>query len=159
MEKEGGQPKGQKKGQNQGMSQGLAKMAAQQEGIRRQMQELIKELDKKGNGGSGNLDKLAKKMEETENDLVNKRISNETLKRQQDILTRLLEAENAEREREMDEKRKSNEAKTQNLSNPSDFFEYKKLKEKEMELLKTVPVSLYPFYKNKVSEYFNKIED
>ena len=159
MEKEGGQPKGQKKGQNQGMSQGLAKMAAQQESIRRQMQELIKELDKKGNGGSGNLDKLSKKMEETENELVNKKISNETLKRQQEILTRLLEAENAEREREMDEKRKSNESKSQNFSNPSDFFEYKRLKEKEAELLKTVPASLYPFYKNKVSEYFNKIED
>ncbi len=159
MEKEGGQPKGQKRGQNQGMSQGLAKMAAQQEGIRRQMQELIKELDKKGNGGSGNLDKLAKKMEETENELVNKKISKETLKRQEEIFTRLLEAENAEREREMDEKRKSNESKTLIYSNPSDFFEYKRLKQKEAELLKTVPVSLYPFYKNKVSEYFNKIED
>ena len=30
-------------------------------------------------------------------------------------------------------------------------------KEKQLELLKTKPVQLSPFYKNKVSEYFNQI--
>lgn len=158
MEKEGNQPKS-GKGGNKGMSKDLAKLAAQQEAIRQQLQELTKELNKKGNGGSKGLDKLANKMEESEKELVNKKISQETLKRQQEILTRLLEAENAEREREMDEKRQSNESKNQNYSNPSDFFEYKRLKQKEEELLKTVPVTLFPFYKNKVSEYFNTIED
>ena len=35
------------------------------------------------------------KMEKTELDLVNKRISQETINRQKDILTRMLKAENA----------------------------------------------------------------
>ncbi len=161
MEKQGGMPKGRSSGSS-GMSQDLAKSAAQQEAIRQQLRKLAEELGKDGeNGkpGAGNMDKLAKMMEETEKDLVNKQITQETLKRQQEILTKLLEAEKAEREREFDEKRQSNEAKNQNFSNPEQFFEYKRQKEKEAELLKTVPVTLQPFYKNKVNEYFNKLED
>jgi hypothetical protein len=93
-------------------------------------------------------------MEKTETDLVNKILNNETLKRQQEILTRLLESEKAEKQRELDEKRESNEGKIQNYSNPNQFLEYNKLKSKEVELLKTVPPSLKPYYKNKVNEYF-----
>jgi hypothetical protein len=88
---------------------------------------------------------------------VNKNLSNETMKRQQQILSRLLESEKAEQEREQDEQRKSNEAKLQNLSNPAQFLEYKRLKEKEMELLNTVPPSLSPYYKEKVNNYFNSL--
>ena len=65
------------------------------------------------------------------------------------------ESEKAEREREQDEQRKSNEAKNEILSNPEQFLEYKRLKEKEMELLNTVPPSLTPYYKEKVNNYFN----
>jgi hypothetical protein len=93
-------------------------------------------------------------MEETETDLVNKIISDETIKRQKEILTRLLESEKAEKERDWDEKRESNEAKNEIYSNPAKFFEYNRIKIKELELLKTVPPSLKPFYKNKVNEYF-----
>lgn len=160
MEKEGNKP-GNKKGGQQGtggMSQELAKMAAQQEAIRKELEKMADQINKDGKGG-GNLGKLAEKMEETETDLVNKMLSNETIKRQQEILTRLLESEKAEKEREMDEKRQSNEAKNENLSNPEEFLEYNRLKQKETELLKTVPPSLNPFYKTKVNQYFNNFED
>lgn len=159
MEKNGNKP-GNKPGSGNmgGMSQELAKLAAQQEAIRKELGKMADQLNKDGKGG-GNLGKLADKMEETETDLVNKMLSNETMKRQQEILTRLLESEKAEKEREMDEKRQSNEAKSENLSNPNDFLEYKRLKQKETELLKTVPPSLNPFYKTKVNDYFNNFED
>ena len=52
---------------------------------------------------------------------------------------------------------KSNEAKNQILSNPNQFLEYKRVKEKEMELLNTVPPSLTPYYKEKVNNYFNSV--
>lgn len=139
----------------QGMSEQLAKMAAQQEAIRRQMQELMDKIKKEGKGNpGGNITDL---MEQTEKDIVNKRITQETMKRQQEILTKLLESEKAEREREQDEQRKSNEAKNQNFSNPSQFLEYKRLKEKELELLNTVSPNLTPYYKEKVNEYFNNV--
>jgi len=141
--------------QGQGMSEQLAKMAAQQEAIRRQMQQMMEKIKKEGGANpGGNLTDL---MEQTEKDIVNRQITQETMKRQQDIITKLLESEKAEREREQDEQRKSNEAKNQNLSNPTQFLEYKRLKEKELELLNTVPPSLTPYYKQKVNEYFNSV--
>jgi len=137
-----------------GSSEQFAKMAAQQEALRRQMQSLMDKLKNKGKNPGGD---LANMMEETEKELVNKQITNQTMQRQQEILSRLLESEKAEREREQDEQRKSNEAKNQNLSNPGEFLEYKRMKEKEMELLNTVPPSLTPYYKEKVNNYFNSL--
>lgn len=137
-----------------GTSEQFARMAAQQEALRRQMQELMSKLKNKGKNPGGDIAEL---MEETEKDLVNKQISSETMRRQQQILSRLLESEKAEQEREQDEQRKSNEAKNENLSNPAQFLEYKRAKEKEMELLNTVPPDLTPYYKEKVNNYFNSI--
>lgn len=158
MEKNGNKP-GNKSGMGMGgMSKELANLAAQQQAIRQELQKMSDQINKDGKGAGG-ISKLADKMEETETDLVNKMISPETMKRQQEILTRLLESEKAEKEREMDEKRQSNEAKNENFSNPNEFFEYNRLKQKEMELLKTVPPSLNPFFKTKVNKYFNNFKD
>ena len=153
--------KGKEKGQNKpgggegGMSEGLAKLAAQQEALRRELQKAADKMGKDGKQGNGGLSKLAEEMEKTENDLVNKTISQETLRRQQEILTRLLEAEKAERERELDEKRESQAPKNEIFRNQNQFLEYNTLKQKEAELLQTIPPSLNQFYKNKVNEYFN----
>ncbi len=146
------------KGQ-QGMSEELARMAAQQEAIRNELNQLNQQENKDGKGSLGNLGQVADKMEQNERDIVNKRITQETLNRQQEILTRLLEAENAQREREQDEQRKAEEAKDQFSRNPAAFEQYKKLKEKETELLKTVPPSLNPYYKNLVNSYFQSLQN
>lgn len=160
-DKKGQKPGGGTGGQNgsglvptPGNSEQFARMAAQQEALRRQIQELMSKLKNKGKNPGGDISEM---MEETEKDLVNKQISNETMRRQQQILSRLLESEKAEQEREQDEQRKSNEAKNENLSNPPQFLEYKRVKEKEMELLNTVPPDLTPYYKEKVNNYFNSI--
>lgn len=157
-----GKGKGGQKGQNGqdgGMSEELARLAAQQEMIRNMLREAMQNgQDKDNKGGSRPGGNMESKMEETEVDLVNKRITAETMKRQQEILNKLLDYEKAEKEREMDQKRKSEEAKKQQISNPDAFFEYNRLKQKEAELLKTVPAGLSPFYKSKVNEYFNSVE-
>jgi hypothetical protein len=145
--------------EGQTSSEQFSRLAAEQEALRRMMQQYGEELKKEGTGNDGNISEMMKKMEQTETELVNKMINNETLKRQQDILTRLLESEKAEKERELDEKRESKEMKNSNISNPNQFFEYKKLNSKEVELLKTIPVTLTPFYKYKANEYFYKFED
>ena len=129
-------------------------MAAQQAALRQELQKMSDQINKDGKGAGG-MSKIIEKMEETETDLVNKMISQETIMRQEEILTRLLESEKAEKEREMDEKRQSNESKNANFSNPNEFLEYNMLKQKETELLKTVPPSLTPFFKSKVNQYFN----
>ena len=47
---------------------------------------------------------------------------------------------------------------SQKISNPSEIFEYNNLKQKEAELLRTVPPTMNSFYKDKVNEYFNQVE-
>ncbi len=161
-QQKGNKPNGSKPGG--GMSKQLAKMAAEQEALRNEIQKMAEQMGKegenegKGSGGKGNLEKLAEMMEQNEKDIVNKEITQETIRRQRDIMTRLLEHEKAEREREFDEKRESQEAKNYQISNPSEFFEYNITKQKEAELLRTMPPTLNRFYKEKVNEYFNQVE-
>lgn len=151
----GQQGKGQQKG---GQSEQLAKMAAQQQAIRNAMNQLEKEMNKNGMGGNSNqLNQLKKEMEKTETDLYNKNITQETLNRQKEIMTRLLEAEKAAREREFDDKRES-KSPDENFDKPNlRFEEYKKEKMKELELIKTVPPNLNQYYKDKVNQYFKQI--
>jgi len=156
--------KGKGKGNNgkpggKGLSKQLAKMAAKQAAIREAVKDLQEQMgeSKSKNGGGGSLKKLQEMMEETETELVNKQITNETILRQQEILTRLLQSEKAEREREKDKKRESNEFTEELSRNQKTFLEYNRQKEKELELLKSVPPSFNRFYKTKVTEYFNQL--
>lgn len=167
MQQQGQQQPGQKQGQQPGqqgqgqggqgkgqMSEQLARMAREQQSIRQAMQQINREMNKDGKGGLGNLDQLSKEMEQTETDLVNKKIQQETLMRQQEILTKLLDAEKAEREREQDNKRESKQGKDMAPNYKLVLDEYKKVKQRETELLKTVPPALNSFYKLKVGDYF-----
>jgi hypothetical protein len=155
LEKQGNLKSPKQNNQKSGMSEKISKLAAEQEALRNELQKLSQELKDNPKGNSGEIEKIAKQMDETETDLVNKILSNETLKRQQEILTRLLDAEKAERERGEEEKRESREAKDENYSNFFKKFKYNYIKINETELLKTVPPTFNIFYKNKVNEYFN----
>ncbi|MGE0560403.1 MAG: hypothetical protein AB7O47_01170 [Flavobacteriales bacterium] len=137
-----------------GSSESFAKMASEQAKIREQLQKMRESMDQNGKNGINQLSKL---MEETETDLVNKRITQQTINRQQEILTRLLESEKAERERELDDKRESKQGLDKPNSNPEEFFKYNMKKESEVELLKTTPPNFNNFYKNKVSMYFQNL--
>jgi hypothetical protein len=156
MGKEGNKGKNNSGGQQ--MSKELAEMAAKQAAIRKMMEELSQELNKDGSGAGNEIKEITKEMEKLEEDIVNKRIDQETLERQQDILIRLLKAENAERTREEDERRQSQTGNQGLRSTPPGMEEYLKEKERETELLRTIPPSLKPYYRDRVNEYFNTLE-
>jgi hypothetical protein len=137
------------------MSEELARVAAEQERIRRALQEMQEKLRQQGGKVPGG--DLPGKMEQTEMDLVNKQITEQTIRRQQEIMTRLLETEKSLREQNMDDERKGETAKDYDKEIPRAFEEYLRLKEKEVELLKTVPPKLYPYYKKEVNDYFKRI--
>jgi hypothetical protein len=146
------------------LSQELARLTAQQEMIRNALKELEKKMGKdgkdgKGKDGKGNgLNELSKEMEETESELVNKNLSRQTLNRQQDILTRLLEAEKSARERELDNKREAKTAEEKKQVVPPAIEKYLKERENQVDFLKTISPALNPYYKQEVDEYFHKIE-
>jgi len=137
-------------------SEEFARMAAEQERIRRALQEMENKIKQQGGKLPGN--SISEEMEKTEMDLVNKQITEQTLKRQQEIITRLLETEKSMREQNQDEERKGESAKDYVKDVPRAFQDYLRIKEKEIELLKTVPPKLFPYYKREVSNYFKRIE-
>jgi hypothetical protein len=162
-DKKGGEKPGEKPGAGGqgGMgSEQFARMAAQQQAIRQQMQQMMKQLgskEKEQLGGAGQMQELQRLMEQTEKELFNKRLSGELLQRQQDILTRLLESEKAERRQEEDNRREAEQAKEKPRAAPPDFEKYIRQKNREKELLETIPAELQPYYKEKAKEYFNRI--
>ena len=139
------------------LSEELAKLAAEQEMIRQQLQEMEDKLNNENKGGGNGTKEAIKKMEQTEKDLVNKHITRQTIQRQQDILSRLLKAENAMRERELDKERESENPDDLSRDLPPQFEEYLKAKEKEVELLQTIPLKLNPYYKEEVNKYFKRL--
>lgn len=154
-----GKQKGKQGNQGKSMSEKLARMAAEQGRIRRMMEEYQNSVMEETGTKPGGLDQMIKEMEQTERDLVNKIISQETLKRQENIMTRLLKSEEAEREREKKKERESEEGKNIKRSNPNDFLKYKELKEKDVNLMKTIPLDFNPYYKKKVDKYFYKFDN
>ncbi|GAA4038166.1 ATPase [Hymenobacter glaciei] len=114
--------------------------------------------DGKGDQGAGGTGDIKKMMEQTETDLVNKRLTEETMMRQQQILTRLLEVEKSARERDQDTKREAQAAQTKPPVFPPAFDKYRVSKERQTELLRSTPPNLTPYYQREVGEYFQKIK-
>ncbi len=141
------------------LSEELARMAAEQEMIRRQLEMLKEAQDGKPGGGLGGDDmkKAIDMMEQNEIDLVNKRLTRQLINRQKAIMTRMLEAEKAQRDQEMDEEREANRPAVISREIPPGFEKYLELKKKEIELLKTIPIELNPFYKKEVNDYFRRL--
>ena len=141
-------------GENAQMNEELARMAAQQEMIRKMMQEYAKELKEEGGQATGELDNIMRQMEQTETDIVNKIINQQTINRQNNILTRMLQHEKAQKEQEQEQRRESTEGKDVFEKSNNQFIEFNKLKNRELELFKQIPPIFSPYYKEKVNDFF-----
>lgn len=157
-ELEQGQQGKKKIGDNAKLNESLAKAVAQQEMIRKMVQREAERIKTEKGKPSKNLNEIAKQMEQTEKDIVNKRITHNTINRQAKILTRLLEHEKAEKKQEKDNKRESKMGKDKINIEDKDFIDFKKIEEKETELFRQVQPIFSPFYKEKVNKYFYNIE-
>ena len=103
------------------------------------------------------LNEIQKQMDESENDLINKRINPSLQKRQKEVQTRLLEVDKSLKEQEIDPTRKGNPGINLPTTRPSELEKFMKQQTNQMELIKTLPSNLTPFYKNQTSNYFKRI--
>jgi len=146
-----------KNGEGKGAKE-WAQAAARQAAMRKALEELQQERGEDGQGMSQELQEIIDQMNETETDLVNKQLDSETLMRQQNIETRLLEVEKADRQREFDKKRKGETARQMERKVPPAIEEYIKKREAEVEMYKTISPSLRPYYRQLVEEYYNELK-
>jgi len=149
--------KGSKGGKN-GNNAKLGKMIAEQE----KMQKMLSDLS----NSQGLSPKTAQKLKEIkniskqiENDLIQQNITPQTLKRQELILTRLLEAENSEFKRGQDDKRESESVINPQISNPKEFYKYKNDSTISNDILLKNKLKLNTFYKKQYKNYLININE
>lgn len=139
-------------------AQKLSEMAARQEAIRKQLKEAHDKIKSEGGKALGDMEKIMQDMIESETELVNKKLTEETLMRQQQILSRLLQADRSVRERELDEKRESKSGRELDQKSPEELSieEYKnKIRQ---ELLKSNKLEYSNDFLILIEQYFKKLE-
>lgn len=145
-------------GQQQQMSENFARMAAQQEAIRKMLEDYNNAQKSENGVGDKTLEQLIEEMKKTEKELVNRTITQQTINRQQQITTRLLQSERADQQREKEEERKSTEAINTPRLNPPKDWKFDTEKQQQNEMLRSVPANLNYYYKEKANNYFYNID-
>lgn len=140
-----------------GNAEELAKMAQKQAELRRKVQQLLSQQSGKGMGSAKELREIQQKMDKNETDLVNRKLGSELILRNKEILTRLLEAEKSMREQEQDDKRSSKTGEDISRPLPPALQKYSTDQRQLLELYKTVPPQLKPYYREMVENYFRLI--
>ena len=145
-----------KNGNPQNMGKQMGQSLMQHE----MMQQMLRDMMNNGSVGSDakkQLQQIDNMLEQNRKELMNKSINAETIVRQNQITTRLLEAEKAELERDFEEKRES-ETADEYYSNPIKFFEYKEKDNFSIEYLNRNSHKLQNFYNSKYKQYLKNIE-
>jgi len=135
----------------------LGKALSQQE----KMQELMQKMMNQGNVGSSSYETLKdaeQLLNKVKEDLLRNNISNQTLNREKQILTRLLEAENAENERGLEEKRKSSTATKPRISESAKYFDNKDSIDFFEERILKKKLIFNSFYQNKFQNYIISLD-
>lgn len=146
-------------GEGGGDAEQLARLAQQQSALRRQIQELSSMLNSKGmNGNSRELRAIQEQMDKNETDLVNRKLNAELLMRQKDIMSRLLEAEKSIRDQEEDNKRNANSGKDEQRPMPPELQQYLQSRQSLLDMYKTVPPALKPYYKKMAEDYLREVK-
>jgi hypothetical protein len=130
----------------------LAGMAQRQAEIReslRKMKDNMSQQQKK----ESKIDELLDDMDKNETDIVNKRIQQQTLLRQKNIETKMLELDKALREQDEKDDRTSNTAQDIPVTTPPQLEDFLKNKKSKLNISKNLPPELKPFYKNLVIKY------
>jgi hypothetical protein len=139
-----------------GMNDQIVKTLAEQEIFNQMLQEMQngKEIRPET---LQKLKEIKRLSDQNIDDLINKRITPELFNRNQKILTRLLESEKSEREREQENKRESKEGSHKEFVIPEELKESMKNTNNYRETLQKSNLYLKNYYKNLSDEYFRLI--
>ncbi len=155
--------KGQGKSQpgNEGREQQaetMARLAQLQEDLQRRIQELNSELKKDGKG-LGELQDAAKDMDKAQDDILHRNLMDNMMARQEEILTKLLKAEEAIREQEQGEKRAAQKVAEYTPSQiPAKLLPYIQNTVGGKEYLKKLPPNLNAYYQEMIQKYFQNLQ-
>jgi hypothetical protein len=135
----------------------LQQMARQQEQIRKQLDEL-------GRGSGmrddllGDLDRIAEQMEETIRELQQGRQNQRTVERQQQILTRMLNAQRSLRKQGKDDRREGREPGDYEQRSPDELSPQEEIETLRRDLIRALDSGYAPDYERLIKRYFELLE-
>jgi hypothetical protein len=140
----------------------LSRLAGEQQAVRKSLDQLKEEAEKYGNQDRilGDLDKISKDMQEVIEEMRNKNVDENTIQKQERILSRLLDAQRSMRERDFEKQRKSNTGQDFTRESPKDIdFNLLNSKNKlQQDLLKAIESGFAKDYETIIRKYFESIE-
>ncbi len=137
----------------------MGKLADKQGGAQKSMEELAKEQKELAGGDKmalGNLNKIAQEMQEVAQDIRSGNITPETKRKQERILSRLLDATKSLHDRDFESKREAQSGKDFNKQSP-DAIDFNKFLNKNQaldELLQNAKKGYTKDYENLIRKYF-----
>ena len=141
-----------------GSKEKLGKFLQKQEMFQQNLREILQK------GGIGDeseniLREIMKMIDKTEVEVSNFSINSNTLKRQNRIISRLLKAENAQREKDFEKKRESKSGNYLKLSNPTEIFEYKRVRTDFEGVFNDSYVKMFDYYNKLYLDYMININN
>lgn len=140
----------------------LGRLASEQGKAQRAMEELAKKNEGKDGKKKalGNLDKIAEEMKEVVADMQSGMITPETRKRQERILSRLLDATRSMNERDYETKRESRSGQdiTRNSPNALDYITQEGKTRALQELLRSIQQGYTKDYESLIRKYFESVQ-
>lgn len=138
----------------------LDQLSKQQNNIRKQLQDLQKNgSDLEGDKLGSELERMIEQMEETINDLRGGAIDPTLIRRQQNILSRMLQAENALQERDEEEKREGTSGEQVNRATPPEIT-LEELEQQIRNRLNDPNFTKYsPDYQRLIERYFELLKE
>lgn len=144
--------------QSDAIGEKMGRMLKQQEMYRKSLQDMVRR-GQMGPKTTRIIQDIMKMLEHTEREIANFSINSNTLTRQNRIMTRLLEAENAQRQRDWDTKRESRRGNDSKLSNPKEIFEYKRIRDNFIDNFYESDVRLHYYYNRVYLDYMIKLNN
>jgi hypothetical protein len=124
------------------------------------LQQAIREQVLKGGLGpdvESQLKEAQRLLDQNRNDLLSKKVTQQTVNRQNLIFEHLLDAQNAKIQRNSDNERESQVAKRQMVSHPESYFEIEGKSGNEFDIMSGSTWRMSYFYRKKFNSYLKNI--
>ncbi len=135
----------------------MRQLAEQQARIREQLKEMSRNPELRGKA-LGDLDKIAEQMEETIRQLEHSRVNRELIERQQQILTRLLDASRSINQRGKEDRREGRTGGDLERESPADLTPEEQANQLRRDLIRALESGYAQDYEELIRRYFNLLQ-
>ena len=135
----------------------LRQMAEQQEAIRRQLRSIARNPEARGKM-LGDLNKIAEQMQETIEELQRGQADRRTIERQQQILTRLLDAQRSLQQRGKEKRRESETGRDSDREGPDALTPTEQAEKLRRDLIRALESGYAPDYQELIKRYFDLLQ-